>query len=260
MKGLPTKALSKIKKAIEGQFDALSLKFLGLVPNVTKEKRIVFSTQKKQSLISLYLSAIGNKNLNRNEEQLLKAILSIASGYIEGLKHRTVARVINDVDGYIRTKSIGGEKPSAKEVKRIIDDNMSKAKNQFKMIANCESNRAVNMGTAMQISEMATKKGEKDPVVFFVVTIDDVTGSEEFVLHLLPDKKTPRVWRLSEIKNNYHKKGDPQPSTLGLHPNCRCKITYLADNFGFDKDGKVTYKNPDWDEFKYQREKYGLPR
>ena len=87
-----------------------------------------------------------------------------------------------------------------------------------------------------------------------------LTGSEEFVLHLLPDKKTPRLWKLSEIGHEYHKKGDPNPKLPGLHPNCRCKLTYLAQGFGFDKDGKVTWKGVDHDELEFQRKEYGKPR
>jgi hypothetical protein len=116
------------------------------------------------------------------------------------------------------------------------------------------------MGTAMQISKVGAANGEEDPTVFFIVTIDDVTGSEEFVLHLLPDRKTPRVWKLSEIGNEYHKKGDSNPKFAGLHPNCRCKLTYLAKGYGFNADGKVTYIGKDHDEFAIQREQYGLPR
>ena len=96
-------------------------------------------------------------------------------------------------------------------------------------------------------------------MVFFSVIIDDVTGKEEFKLHLLPDRKTPRVWFLSEIGAEYHKKGDSNPKLAGLHPNCRCKLTYLAPGWGFTKDGKVTYIGPDHDEISKQREEYGKP-
>jgi hypothetical protein len=96
--------------------------------------------------------------------------------------------------------------------------------------------------------------------VFFIVTIDDVTGSEEFALHLLPDRKTPRLWKLSEIGHEYHKKGDNNPKLAGLHPNCRCKLTYLANGFGFDEDGKVTYKSSEYNALEEQRKEFGLPR
>ena len=104
------------------------------------------------------------------------------------------------------------------------------------------------------------EKKEKDPTVFFIVTIDDVTGPEEFVLHLLPDGKTPRVWKLSEIGSAYHKVGDSNPKFPGLHPNCRCKLTYLAAGWGFDDAGYIKFIGLDHDEFKAQREEYGLPR
>ena len=92
------------------------------------------------------------------------------------------------------------------------------------------------------------------------MTVDDVTGPEEFVLHLLKDRKTPRLWKLSEVGSDYHKKGDSEPKFAGLHPNCRCKLTYLAKGFGFDAAGEVKYIAPDHDEFKVQRKEYGKPR
>jgi len=128
------------------------------------------------------------------------------------------------------------------------------------MIANSESNKTANVGTALQISKVGESNGEDDPTVFFIVTVDDVTGPEEFVLHLLKDRKTPRLWKLSEIGHEYHKKGDNNPKMAGLHPNCRCKLTYMARGFGFDDDGNVTYKSSDYDALKEQRKEFGLPR
>jgi hypothetical protein len=95
--------------------------------------------------------------------------------------------------------------------------------------------------------------------VFFVIVSDDRTGPYEYILHTLPDKKTPRVWRLSEIIHDYYKPGGQYPSLCGLHPNCRCKLTYLAPGMGFNEDGKITWKGLDWNEFEYQRGIYGLP-
>ena len=42
--------------------------------------------------------------------------------------------------------------------------------------------------------------------------------------------------------------------------NCRCKLTYLAPNWGFNEDGKIAFKGVGWDEYKNQREKHGTPR
>jgi hypothetical protein len=138
-------------------------------------------------------------------------------------------------------------------MKSLIDKEMTSAKKHLQLIANSESNKSINYGMAMKIGRLAKRKKEDDPTVFFMVTIDDVTGDEEFKLHLLPDRKTPRVWKLSEIGSEYHKKGDPNPKFAGLHPNCRCKLAYLPKGWGFNDDGKIRFKGLDYDEYAVQR-------
>mgnify|MGYP003342293871 FL=1 len=206
------------------------------------------------------MQALGTENPNKAEEETLKAMLRIANGYMDALRDRTSAKTMNDVQSYVQGQSLKNAPVSVKKIDTIVHREMLKAKNHIKLIANAESNKVANTGTALQISKIADEKGEQDPTVFFVVTIDDVTGPEEFVLHLLPDRKTPRLWKLSEIGAEYHKVGDPNPKLPGLHPNCRCKLTYLASGFGFDANGKVKFIGLDHDEFKVQREKHPKPR
>lgn len=259
MEGLSPKALKFLEKTLRSKFDDISLRFLGLIPRQIKEKHIVFQTS-KVSLISIFLQALGTKNPNKLEERTLKTILSVANGYLNGLRDKTVARLTHDVDSYVKNQKSQSKPVSINTIDKIIKKEFNKAGNNLKLIANCESNKASNVGTALQISKIAQERDEEDPTVFFIVTIDDVTGPEEFVLHLLSDKITPRVWKLSEIGHEYHKKGDSNPKFPGLHPNCRCKLTYLAKGWGFDASGKIKYKGPNWNEFAYQRETHGLPR
>lgn len=258
MKGLSLKAVEAIERIVSERFDKVGMQFLGLVPAITKTKRIVFSSA-KNSLTSLFLQALGTRNPNKNEEETLKVILRIANGYVDALKERTQARIVHDINAYIRDQNSKNKPVSLDKTKDIFRKEMDKAGKHFKLIANSESNKTTNVGTALQISKVAESQGIEDPTVFFIITHDDRTGFYEYVLHTLPDKKTPRLWKLSEISTNYYKPGEQYPSICGLHPNCRCKITYLAKGFGFDENGKVKYKGKDWDEFKYQREKYGLP-
>lgn len=259
MKGLTQKGVRSLEKVIKKQFDSFALKFIGIIPTPSQEKNIVFKTT-RNNIVSLFLQALQNRDPSYIEERTLKTLLRVANGYLNGLKERTVAKIVNDVDAYVRDQNQSKNPVSMKKVKDIMSKEMEKAGKHLKMIANAESQKAINTGTALQISKMAKDKGVEDPTVFFVVTVDDRTGPEEFVLHLLPDRKTPRVWKLSEIGSEYHKAGDPNPKLPGLHPNCRCKLTYLARGFGFDEDGNVKYIDKNHDEFKAQRAKYGLPR
>ena len=258
MKGLSNKAVEAIERMVSDKFDTIGMDFLGIVPKVSRTKRIIFSTA-RNSLTSLFLKALGSRTPNKNEEDSLKVILRIANGYVEALKNRTQSRIIQNINSYILNQNSKNKAIKLDTTKEIFREEMNKAGKHFKLIANSESNKTTNMGTALQISKVGESNGEKDPTVFFIVTIDDVTGSEEFRLHLLPDRKTPRVWKLSEVGSGYHKKGENTVKLSGLHPNCRCKITYLAKGFGFDSSGKVTYIGSDHDELEKQRKKHGKP-
>lgn len=259
MRGLSIKAVEAIEKLVGEKFDKIGMHFLGMIPTVTKTKRIIFSTS-KNSLTSLFLQSLGTRTPNKDEEETLKVILRIANGYVDALKERTQARIVQNINAYMLDQNAKRENVSLDNTKQIFRDEMDKAGKHFKLIANTESNKTTNVGTALQISKVGESNGEEDPTVFFIVTVDDVTGSEEFVLHLLPDKKTPRLWKLSEIGHEYHKKGGSNPKMAGLHPNCRCKLTYLAKGFGFNDDGLVTWKGNDYDEFEKQRTEFGKPR
>jgi hypothetical protein len=260
MNGLSLKAFEAIEAMIKNRFDSISMKFLGMVPKKPKDKIVTFSTSSEPNMISLFLQALGSKQPNAIEEQTLKTMLRVSNGYLDALRDRTAAKIMHEIESQITNASLKNEKASTKKIDKIINKEMGRAGSHLKLIVNSESNKAANTGTALQISRMAEQKGEDDPTVFFIVTIDDVTGPEEFVLHLLPDGKTPRVWKLSELGAEYHKVGDPNPKLPGLHPNCRCKLTYMAPGWGFSSEGKVKFIGLDHDEFKHQREKYGKPR
>ena len=258
MVGLPHKLADFIENFVDNKFNSISLDFLGLIPKLSREKKIVFTTN-KSSLTSLFLQALGSRNPNQSEEDTLKTILRISSGYVDMLKEKTKTNILQNVDSYFRNQNLSDNEINTNVVQNMINDEIDKAGSHFKMIVNAESQKAINTGTALQIKKVGESQGIADPTVFFIVTVDDVTGPYEFILHLLPDRVTPRVWKLSEIQSGYYKPGDQYPSFSGLHPNCRCKITYLAPNWGFDGSGHIKFKGLDWDEFKEQRAIYALP-
>jgi hypothetical protein len=260
MKGLSLKAFDAIERMIKNRFDSISMQFLGMVPTKLKSKQITFSTSPETSMISLFLKALGSQSPNAIEEQTLKTMLRVSNGYLDALRDRTAAKIMHEIESQITNASLKNQKSSTKKIDGIINKEMGRAGTHLKLIVNSESNKAANTGTALQISKLSAEKGEDDPTVFFIVVKDEVTGPEEWILHLLPDRKTPRLWKLSEIGAEYHKVGDPNPKLPGLHPNCRCKLTYLAKGWGFSSEGKVKFISLEHDEFKRQRELYGKPR
>lgn len=242
MKGLNFKSIKSLEQTIRSKFDRLTMQFLGLVPQQSDKKTIVLKTT-KESLISLFLKALGTKNPNKIEEQTLKTILSVSNNYLNSLKERTTARIVNSVDSYVRDSNIKQIKIKASDVSKIIETEMDKAGNNFKLIANAELNKTINIGTALQISKIAEEQGVKDPTVFFIVTIDERNDPETYRLHLLPDRLTPRVYKLSELGHGYHKKGDEWPKLGGTNPNCRCfydgNYTVITESSGQKKISEV---------------------
>lgn len=259
MKGLTLKAAQTIERIVKSKFDSISMALLGLIPKKTKEKKIVFAATDGESLISLFLKALDSKDPNSLEEKTLKIMLSIAGGYIDSLRDKTAAKIVSEVNSYVQNQNSKTIPTKPEDISKIINKEVDKAKNHLQLIAGAESNKAINTGTALKIDKFSKEKGEDDPTVFFIVTQDDVTGFYEYVLHLLPDRKTPRLWKLSEVSAGYYKPGDQYPCLAGLHPNCRCKLTYLAKGYGFDASGRVKFISPDHDEFEVQRKEHGLP-
>jgi hypothetical protein len=70
----------------------------------------------------------------------------------------------------------------------------------------------------------------------------------------MPDKVTPRLFKLSELSAGYYKRGDTVPSILGQHPHCRCTIFYVPKDYGFDKKGHITFIGSGHNELDKQRE------
>lgn len=258
MLGINQKILDFIETIIGTQFDSFLIDFLGIIPEIDKNKRFVLHS-KKDSLTSLFIRSLGNKIPNKAEEQVLKTQLRVAAGYVEALKIRTQTRVMQSVNAHAQEQKLKKESIKPSVIRKEMEKEMENASNHVKMIVASESNKCANTATSLQIVKVAASNGDNNPTVFFNIVDDDATGPYEYILHLLPDRKTPRVWRLSEISGSYYKNGEQYPSLCGLHVNCRCKISYLPPFFGYNEDGKITWRGLKHDEFKEQRDKYGLP-
>jgi hypothetical protein len=114
-----------------------------------------------------------------------------------------------------------------------LDDVMKEMATHVEAIVDTEASNARNVSLMDGIVRINAARGIDDPVVYFVVVRDNVTCDECIKLHLLKDKRTPRVWKLSEVGQGYHKRGDDHPKIGGLHPHCRCTMVTLLPGFGF---------------------------
>lgn len=236
-------------------FDSIALQLVGDIPKLKNAKTLVISSKRNFGLPNLFVQAMQNKVPNAIEADALKSLLNSAFGYVESLKNRTKSIVTERIDGLAKEAVLRSQKIDDAAVQEVIKEEMAKAKSHMKAVAEAEATKLRNLGTMMDISRVASTMGDSDPTVFFVVVKDGSTCKECVRLHLMPDQVTPRLWKFSELKQGYHKRSDNNPSAFGLHPHCRCTLTYLSSGFGFDKSGRLEYHSEDYDAFKAQRRK-----
>jgi ribosomal protein L31 len=221
MKNLKQDTRNSIEKTVDRLFDRLSYYFLGFVPK--RGKKIYFFTEKPQTtLANLFVQAMRNRSPNEIEKEAAKGLLKTASKFIESLKEKTANNIIDKIDALHKESHLKQKDVNISEIKDILNTEMSKAKSHFKMIAETESTKTRNTGIAMDIAKINTELGIQDPLVAFSVVRDNVTCKHCLSNHLHPDG-TPKVFRLSEVKQSYLSSEDRKSgevSVCGQHPHC----------------------------------------
>lgn len=253
MIGLSSRVKDALNGVVEDIFDRIALHFIGDIPKLRNKKTLVISSERNFGLAHLFVQAMGNKTPNAIEQDVLKSLLDSSHGYIESLKNKTKSNIAERIDGLAREAQLKKQKMDQEEVQAVIQEELGKAKSHMVAIAESESTKLRNLGTMMDISRVASDIGDTDPTVFFVVIKDNTTCKECIRLHLMPDQSTPRLWKFSQLKQGYHKRGEDNASAFGLHPHCRCTLTYLSKGFGFDEYGKVEFKKTGFDAISKQK-------
>lgn len=254
MRGISGKGKNAIAMVIEEMFDSLAMDFIGEIPSLKNKKKLIISSQPNLGLSNLFISSMASRSPTPLEEDLLKGLLESANGYIDSLKSRTKSNIVEGLDGLVREKNSSGTKVTPKDIAGILGEEMKKAKDHMQLTVRSEATKFRNMGHALSIAHVSASTGDSDPDVIFVMVRDGVTCKECVRLHLMPDKITPRVYKLSELKHSYHKRGNDTPSVFGLHPGCRCTLAYLPKNFGFDSEGLLKYVKEGYSAYSHQKD------
>jgi hypothetical protein len=247
-----TRAVVKLlHAAVDKLYDRVKVRFLEKHPPV--DKRIVIGFKPRVTLPSLFRDAAREEGAKPSED-VLQSLLRVADGFLEAQRHTTKTHVVKAVQSFLNEAQAAGVET---DVETVLGGELARvfgrAADGVKRILQTEATTARNVGTLEGIVRVGAALGEEDPVVYWVVVRDQDLCQECKNLHLLPDEKTPRVWRLSEVKHGYHKKGEDQPSLSGGHVNCRCFLVSLQKGYGFDDGGGVTFVSLDHDEFARQR-------
>jgi len=247
---LSKEAVQLIHRAVEGLFDRLKAR---LIPENYQHRGLAFLANPDFTLKALFRKA-GETEGAKPSDDTFNVLAQVATNYLDAVKSKTQAQTVHYVQNFLQNAAAKGVKTDVEKVLggKLIDV-MSSMRSDVKRIVETETQTIKNTGSFDAIGQIAAATGNAEPVVFWVVVRDGVRCSECTRLHLMPDKTTPRCWYMSEVQGGYHKKGEQFPKVAGLHPNCRCVLSYLAPGYGFTPTGRVTYIGPGHNEIKRQR-------
>lgn len=246
---LPKEARKKIEGAVDHLFDKLKVRLLG--PR-SVSKKLFISFNREKSLPGLYEAAHIEERGIPDQEQL-EQLLQIAENYLDAMRLRTKAQTVKSVQAFLGRAAAEGIDTNVHTVLGgELADLYGKLSADVRRIIDTEAQNVRNVGVMDGIVRSNAAVGIEDPLVFFVVVRDEHLCDECKRLHLLKDRRTPRVWRMSQLGHGYHTKGEDHPKVGGLHPHCRCSMTTLLPGFGFDKAGMVVWKGEGHDEYARQ--------
>jgi intein/homing endonuclease len=241
MIGISSSGKESINSIVGEMFDNIALQFIGDIPKYKNAKRLLITSEPHFNLAHLFVQAMQNRSPNPIEQDVLRGLLESASGYVESLKSKTKSNVTERIDGLVKEAKFKQSKVDSSMIQEAIREEMGKARTHMQAIVESEATKLRNLGTLMDITKVATSLGDSDPTIFFVVVRDGVTCKECLRLHLMPNGE-PRLWKFSQLKQGYHKRGEPNPSAFGLHPHCFTENNKLFTASGI-YDFKELYKS-----------------
>lgn len=253
---MPTPVLTKgaasiIDKKLDDLFDGLKIRLLG--PSAAG-RRLFIGFVKELSLPGLFAAACTEEG-GKVDTAIIEQLSSITNDFIDKYKQdakanikKRIQDILTDVDnGNVTSRGF------RKKLLDALDEVMTKVAQDVNRAVVTETQHAVTMGTKEGLDQVNADFGVTDPVVCFIPVRDHLLCKECRRLHLMPNGRTPRVWKSSEVKAGYHKVGDPEPSWSLLHPHCRCALATILPGFGFDASGSIIWKREGWDEWAHQR-------
>lgn len=247
-------AVLAIETAVEKMFSRSKSRFLGRVPPNTP-KGVILTLNPTHSIASIFKLAAKTEGVKHNED-LLSSVSKIGLSYLDAIKEKAKAKAVHKVQSFLtdaHNQNIDTDMETV--LSGELTNLWGELSSDVKRIVETETHSASNMSSMDAITKINLSAGIKDPVVAFLCVHDQSLCEECKRLHLLADKVTPRVWRLSEVGAGYHKKGQPNPKISGLHPNERCIMVTIMPGYGFSSGGQIEYKEPGWDELASQRSK-----
>lgn len=238
-----------VHAAVDKVFDRLKGRILGPDFFTSRGDKSVYVGYKPElSIPGIYRQAAAEE-ATRGDDGVLHGIVRTAENYLDAQRESTKARITQAVNAWLSESARTGKTASLETVLGgELAGIWTKTLKEVVKVVDTEGTAARNLGTLDGVSKTAAALGEDDPSVYFVVVRDNDMCEECKKIHLMPDERTPRVWKLSEVGSGYHKRGDDRPCLTGLHPHCRCTLAHLMPGFGFGGDGRVKFIGFDHDQ------------
>jgi intein/homing endonuclease len=221
---LPKAAVKAVSDVVTALFNRAKARFLGHTYKAT-EIRIGYLPKPIEHREDLSLGGIFDASAKAEgvavpNEALKQSCIEIASQYFDAHAEATKAAVLNSVQSFLHDSTTNTSLDPDIVLKEALEEVVTKATANIKMVVDSESTRAKGMGTVDAISRMAAADGIADPVVYFAHPNDEHTCQSCKKIYFMPDQVTPRVWLMSELSSAYYKKGSDTPSICGCHPHC----------------------------------------
>ena len=243
-------ARTKIEQQVDGLFDKLLGRFVGPGP---KTMMFEITHDPILTLPGIFASATVEGGALSPNKALLSSLLRISTNYVNAIREKTKAKLLNDIESAISRTGTEGMAGVMNELEGQLASLWTTVTADIKRVVQTELSGASNQGLHDGILQVSEAMGINDPIIFFVPVRDGLLCDECKKLHLQPDGITPRVWKMSEVSMSYHVKGEDKPSVHELHPNGRCTMTTLLPGFGFNSIGLVAWVSVGHDEYKKQR-------
>jgi len=211
MKGISSTIQEQIDKVLDRFFNQMARQLLGYLPN-QGDKSVMISVVPEDSLIHLFVESIGGRKPVPQEEEVLKNLLLTASNYVESLKSKTKADVLNSLTSAVTDARLKQKEASVTDLGEILKEKMGKAQSHFKLISEAEATKFRNTGRFLNIKKTSTSD---DPTIVFQTMKDNLTCLEEN--------------ELIQTKNGLLKVGDVKVGDLLYSPSQKrasgCRVT-----------------------------------
>lgn len=236
--------LKLIKHKVGSLFDTVKARFLGKTTN----QSLIITHDKTLSLPGIY-EAGSREEGGIPDTKTLDSLVEGSDNFLESLKLRSVNQIIKDVEQHLAEE----QKPTPESIEKVLQDSWKGVTKNLSDIIDSETQTAKNISLLNGIIRTNAAMRVEDPVIAFITPIDGSICDECLRLHVMPDRITPRLWYLSELKRTWGKRGDSVPSYILQHPHCRAVPTTILPGWGFNESGRITYIGKGHSEIEKQR-------